>query len=151
MDTSVHVGINRSWHLFLQCTPKLDGPDLFYYLCLYLYSFMQCFIYYLPVINTILHSNTRIEFFKLLYPDRHGASSLTEPKKLILNVIFKKYLFIYLFGLVGSQLQHAGSLLQHAGSLVAACELLVMAYGIQFPDQGSNPDPLHWERRVLAT
>ena len=34
----------------------------------------------------------------------------------------------------------------HARSLifVAACR-------IQFPDQGPNPDPLHWEHRVLAT
>ena len=29
------------------------------------------------------------------------------------------------------------------GSIVAAC-------GIQFPDQGSNPGPLHWECEVLA-
>ena len=33
----------------------------------------------------------------------------------------------------------------HEGSLVGAQELLVMA---QFPDQGSNPDPLQWEFRV---
>ena len=35
--------------------------------------------------------------------------------------------------------------------LVAACELLVAAYGIKFPDQGSNPGPMHWECRVLAS
>ena len=35
--------------------------------------------------------------------------------------------------------------------LVEACELLVAACGIKFPDQGLNPGPLHWERRVLAT
>ena len=35
--------------------------------------------------------------------------------------------------------------------LAAACELLVAANGIEFPDQGSNPDPLLWERRALAT
>ncbi|XP_060145695.1 serine/threonine-protein kinase VRK3 isoform X5 [Globicephala melas] len=34
---------------------------------------------------------------------------------------------------------------------VARCELLVEAYGIQLPDQGSNQGPLHWEYRVLAT
>ena len=28
---------------------------------------------------------------------------------------------------------------------------LVVACGIQFPDQGSNPGPLHWERGVLTT
>ena len=32
----------------------------------------------------------------------------------------------------------------HARSLVVACR-------IQFPDQGSNPGPLHWDRGVLAT
>ena len=35
-------------------------------------------------------------------------------------------------------------------SLVAVCELL-WACGISFPDRGSNPDPPHWELRVLAT
>ena len=35
--------------------------------------------------------------------------------------------------------------------LVAACELFVVACGIQFSDQGSNPGTLHWECRVLAT
>ena len=35
--------------------------------------------------------------------------------------------------------------------LAAACELLVEACGIQFPDQGLNPGPPHWEHRVLAT
>ena len=35
--------------------------------------------------------------------------------------------------------------------LAAACELLVEACGIQFPDQGLNPGLLHWERGVSAT
>lgn len=35
--------------------------------------------------------------------------------------------------------------------LVAAYELLVAVCGIEFPDQGSNLGPLHWEHRVLAT
>ena len=34
---------------------------------------------------------------------------------------------------------------------VEAGKLLVAACGISFPDQGSNPGPLHWERGVLAT
>ena len=33
---------------------------------------------------------------------------------------------------------------QHTGCIVVAC-------GIQFSDQGSNPGPLHWECGVLAT
>ena len=34
---------------------------------------------------------------------------------------------------------------------VAACKLLFVAYGIQFPDQGLFPGPLHWKCGVLAT
>ena len=35
--------------------------------------------------------------------------------------------------------------------LVVGCDLLVAACGTWFPDQGSNPGPLHWECGVLAT
>ena len=35
-------------------------------------------------------------------------------------------------------------------NFVEACEPLVEACGIQFPDQKSNPGPLHWEHGVLA-
>ena len=36
--------------------------------------------------------------------------------------------------------------------LVATCAIfLVAACGIQFPDQGQNLGPLHWEHKVLAT
>ena len=42
------------------------------------------------------------------------------------------------------------SSLWHAGSLVVACKLLAAPCGIRFPNQGSNPDPLCWERRVIA-
>ena len=34
---------------------------------------------------------------------------------------------------------------------MVACELLVVACGIQFPHWGLNPGPLHWEHRVSAT
>ena len=30
-------------------------------------------------------------------------------------------------------------------------KVLVAAYGIKFPDQGSNLGPLHWEHEILAT
>ena len=33
-----------------------------------------------------------------------------------------------------------------AGSLVAACKLLAVTCGIQFPDQGWDPGLLHWEQ-----
>ena len=29
--------------------------------------------------------------------------------------------------------------------------IFVAAFGIQLPDQGSNPAPLHWEHRIFAT
>ena len=34
---------------------------------------------------------------------------------------------------------------------VAGFELLAVACGVYFPDQGSNPGPQHWECSVLAT
>ena len=56
-------------------------------------------------------------------------------------VAFTKHTFIWLFG----------SQLQHGGSLVVAFKLLIVACGVQFPKQGSNPGPLHQEHGVLAT
>ena len=53
------------------------------------------------------------------------------------------FLLFYVFILAAPGLSYSYSTLspqssvQHAGSLVAAC-------GIQCPDQGSNPGPLHW-------
>ena len=93
---------------------------------------------------------------------------------LLISFLRNIYLFIYLFGCAGSQLWHVislllhtESLLWHAGSflvvacglfscglwdlLVAACGLLAVVCRIQFPDQGLNPGPLHWEHRVLTT
>ena len=81
----------------------------------------------------------------------------TVPPGKSLSLFFKKYLFI-LAGLglscgtqepccsmQTSQLQHADSQLQHVDSqLWCAC-------GIQCPDRGSNPGPLHWEHGVLPT
>ena len=42
----------------------------------------------------------------------------------------------------------------HSGSLIVVAArrfFSVAAYGIEFPDQGSNPGPLHWQLGVLAT
>ena len=77
---------------------------------------------------------------------------------------FYSYLVSQLFGVLvvapgllscgtwAPQLWHANSQLWHMGSLVVAFELLVVhACGIQFPDQVSNPGPLHWEHGVLST
>ena len=55
--------------------------SLFVFICVLIYVML----YYLPILTTVLHGDNRIELFKLLYPDRHGTSSLTEPKKFILN------------------------------------------------------------------
>ena len=54
------------------------------------------------------------------------------------------YFFKCLSGRVGSRLRQAGP-------LAGAWEHLAEACGLWFPDQGLNPDPLHWECRVLAT
>ena len=35
--------------------------------------------------------------------------------------------------------------------LVVRCKLFIVAWGIQFPNQESNPDPLYWEHGILAT
>ena len=43
----------------------------------------------------------------------------------------------------------------HAGSLVVTCvavrKLLVVAFGIYFPDRGLNLGPVPWERGVFTT
>ena len=54
------------------------------------------------------------------------------------------FLSLFIFGSTGSPLQYTGS-------LVLACRLLAAAWGIQFPHQGLNLGPLHWERGVLLT
>ena len=51
--------------------------------------------------------------------------------------LFKKKKFIYLFGM--------------QDLLIAVCEILIAAYGIQLPDQGSSSGPLHGVCRVLDT
>ena len=89
------------------------------------------------------------EFSSLKKRQHHFLCSLSHVDKLKLSrffFFFKKniYLLIYLVALglsCGSwapQLWHVNSQLRHA------C-------GIQFPGQGSNPGPLHWEHRVLTT
>ena len=67
-------------------------------------------------------------------------------------IYFKKiliYLCIHLAAL-GLSCGTRDLYLRHAGSLLEACELLVVARGIQFPDQALNLGSLHWERTVLA-
>ena len=78
-----------------------------------------------------------------------------------LFIYLSLYLFIYLFiqavpglscgtqdlrcGMRASQLWHSDFQLRHSDSqLWRACR-------IQFPDQGLNPGPLHWEYGVLPT
>ena len=75
-------------------------------------------------------------------PALAGRFSTTAPPGKPL-LFLKKYLFIYLAA-PGLSCGIQDLQLWHAGSIVAACT-------IQFPDQGSNPGPLHWECRVLPT
>ena len=67
------------------------------------------------------------------------------------SFFFNIYLFIYLAVPGLSCSTQDLFQLQHVESLVVAHGLLVVACGIQFPDQGWNPGSLHWEREVLAT
>ena len=70
------------------------------------------------------------------------------------SLFLKNYLFLFTYLAVpGPTCGTRGlpSSLWHTGPLAAQCELLVMACGTKFPDQGSNPGPLHSEHRVLAT
>ena len=66
---------------------------------------------------------------------------------------FYVYFFMYLSGCSRSQSQHTGSSVLVAACRIStlACEPLVAACGIEFPDWGSNRGPLHWQRGVLAT
>ena len=61
--------------------------------------------------------------------------------------------FQYLFGCLGSQLQHAGSFIFIAGCGSFSCSLQTLSCGIWdlLPDQRSNLGPLLWEPRVVAT
>ena len=68
-----------------------------------------------------------------------------------LSFFFK--IFIYLFGCAESQLWQPGSFSfgSSAPQQWHVNSQLWHARGIQFPDQGSNPGPLHWECGVLTT
>ena len=78
-------------------------------------------------------------------PTCQGLISVPLPRSPVFQLLqLSLFLFKYLFGCTGSQLQHVGS-------LVAAREILVVPCEIQFFDQGLKPSPLHWEHRVLAT
>ena len=71
-----------------------------------------------------------------------------------IHSFFKKKKFIYLFIYLRRVLVAAGGLLScstRAPQLWHANSQLRHACGIQFPDQGSNPGPLPWERGVLST
>ena len=79
------------------------------------------------------------------------SGTLQELTNTSLSFFKKNYLFIWLHQVLVVALQGLQSLFQHSGSLVVTCELLVVACGISFPDQGWNLGPHHWEREVLAT
>ena len=64
----------------------------------------------------------------------HKASFIHFFSQLFFGLVFLFFSFFFL------------SLLWHTGS-----SILVAACGVSFPDQESNPGPLHWERGVLAT
>ena len=73
-----------------------------------------------------------------LYSVWKGTKTSTQNS--IPDIFLKMHMFknsVYLFGCTRPQLQHEGS--------------LVVACGIQIPDQGTNPGPLLQEHGILAT
>ena len=66
----------------------------------------------------------------------------------VLFFFFFEYLFIWLCRVL---IAAHGSFIVPFRIFTAACKLLVVACGIQFPDQVSNLGPLNWECGVLAT
>lgn len=87
------------------------------------------------------------------------VSSQYYVSKTHIHVVCRCSLFIFLFFLniylaAPGLCEALGIFSLHCGIqdlLDPACELLVAAGGIQFPDQGSNLGPLLWEHGVLAT
>ena len=57
----------------------------------------------------------------------------------IIFILFFKYLFTYLT---------SPGLSCGTWDLHLYCDLLLVACGIYFPDEGSNPDPLNWEQSL---
>ena len=78
-------------------------------------------------------------------PDRAEQYLLHSVDTVLPTVRF--FFNIYLTGCTGYQ----GQDLFFCFFLVAASELLVVTCGIQFPDQGLNPGPVHQEREALTT
>ena len=75
------------------------------------------------------------------------SSSLVISPSLLLTLLHPSFLkkkFIYLFWLPWVLVAARGIFVVVRRQLVAECR-------IQFPDQGSNPGPLHWEHGVLTT
>ena len=70
--------------------------------------------------------------------DSLPSESTGKPCKSLCN--FKKHFYFIYLDCAGSSLWCIG---------FSSCSVRV-ACGIQFPEQGSNLDPLHWEHRVLA-
>ena len=89
--------------------------------------------------RSFLYSSSTIkEHYSIFLLSKNGLHIF---KKIFLKTYFK----IYLTALcLSCSMWNLSSSLQHLKSLDVAC-------GIQLPDQGSNPYPLHWEGGVLAT
>ena len=64
------------------------------------------------------------------------------------NSLSPLYLILFIHSFIHSAAPGLSCSMWHL--LVVACELSVVACGKEFPNQGSNPGPLHWEQKVLA-
>ena len=65
---------------------------------------------------------------KVIFKCHHESNSII--KAILFGIFFNVCSFIYLFGCVGSQLQHSESSLLHAGFFVEACGLFVAVHGL---------------------
>ena len=101
-------------------------------------GFKKKYTYFCPILYFVIVT-WHIATEKLRHKALAKLNGLQHQKDL--GLFFFK---IYLFGCVRSQLQHVQ---------IFSCdmELLFVACGIQFPDQGSNPNLLHGEHRVSTT
>ena len=68
------------------------------------------------------------------------------PYRSLQSFVFLIFIYLALLGLSTQDLRcHMWDL------LVVACRIFVAACEVQFPDQGQNTGPLHWEHGVLTT
>ena len=111
----------------------------------YLYWRAHCFVILTPYLR-LRRINVVHHFFPFLLTFIMASKGMVT-----LSIVPLKKILIYLGALGLSCSTQDFFFFARRIFLVVVCELLVVACGTWFPDQGSNPGPLHWECGVLAT